>query len=116
MLTHSPRSRSDPNSPIPDPWEDSPNASKPKPWKFLAEDYPLLTSAHDRETLLGAVEHQNLLRLKGLKIAPLEILLQDELKLGIVREKRWKTQLERAFALLVWSSGCQGAIASMEAL
>jgi hypothetical protein len=105
MLTHSPLSSSDPPQSVPpDPWEDLENPLPSHPWQIQMTPHPLLAPVRNREILLRAIEQPNLLRLKGLKMAPLEVLLQKTLKVKIERPSPLQTQLKNAFALLVWES------------
>lgn len=87
----------DPDFPvIPDPWEcsDSGPSTQPLPehGKFPRESHPSIAPAPDT------------LMLESLPLSPLQLLLQDWLKLGVHGGKSLSIHLQEAIALLYWQA------------
>ncbi|MGL4622179.1 hypothetical protein [Chroococcidiopsis sp.] len=90
-------SRDPPSQPqlIPDPWE-APNPTIPS--RFTANTWQIPSETHH---LIAAAGNPALPRLAA-ALTPIQVLLQDELKLRVDASSRLKTQLEKALALLCW--------------
>jgi hypothetical protein len=90
-------SRNPPNKPqlIPDPWE-APNPTvqtkfTTNTWQIPIETHPLIAAAgNPAAPRLAAAP------------TPIQVLLQDELKLRVDVSSKLKTQMEKALALLCW--------------
>lgn len=82
--------------PLPDPWESpSPTIatrSLPDDWQLATEPHPLIQPTESSEVLLLAAPTLN----------PIQILLQDELKLKACKEGKLATQIDQALTLLGW--------------
>jgi len=90
-------SRNPPSKPqlIPDPWE-APNPtvqtkSTANTWQIPIESHHLITAA-------GNLAAPRL----AAALTPIQVLLQDELKLRVDVSGKLKTQMEKALALLCW--------------
>jgi hypothetical protein len=93
------KSTPDPDVPvIPDPWEGSDSGSPtqplPKNWKFPVESHLSIAPAGNPEALL----------LASTTLSPLQVLLQDWLKLGVNGKKALSIHLQEAIALLYWQA------------
>jgi hypothetical protein len=80
---------------IPDPWE-TPNSTAQT--KFTANTWQIPREAHH---LITAAGNPAALRLAAAP-TPIQLLLQDELKLKPDASSKLKTQMEKALALLCW--------------
>lgn len=91
-----PRQSTSETQPIPDPWELSPTpiANRiPEAWTFPLDTHPLIRPAGNLQAP----------QLPGYSpIPPIQVLLQDELKLGAHEGGKLKEQMKKALALLCW--------------
>jgi hypothetical protein len=88
--------------PLPDPWESpSPTVAAGTvldEWKFPTEPHPLIQTTDSSEVLL----------LPAPTLNPIQILLQDELKLKAWKEEKLASGINQALALLGWMGTVQG--------
>ncbi|MGK7872816.1 MAG: hypothetical protein AB4426_05740 [Xenococcaceae cyanobacterium] len=80
---------------IPDPWElpnPAPKAKSSDSWKLPTEPHPLIRPAGSPEAL----------QLSSAKLSPVQVLLQDWLKLRADKTKKLAIQITEALGLLCW--------------
>ncbi|MDV2994464.1 MAG: hypothetical protein N4J56_004118 [Chroococcidiopsis sp. SAG 2025] len=80
---------------IPDPWE-APNPTTVQP-KLTVKTWQIPIETH----LITAAGNPAAPRLAA-ALTPIQVLLQDELKLRVDLSSKLKTQMEKALALLCW--------------
>ena len=83
-------------APIPDPWElptPATTTEVPETWQLLREDHPLISPAGNPEAL----------SITGKTANPIQVLLQDWLKLKAGQAKKLTVQFREALSLLYWA-------------